>query len=328
MTNHLLSRPLALAVFMGLPLLFVAACKGENATVPTPSGSVASPGPSAAVAASATATATASAAAPPAEDGSCGELGCRLFGTPEEAFAAILAEKPLVIGIGESHAPKGAEGITSSTKRFTDLFLPMLVDPKRERMASDIVLEIWVAEGQCGKKKEAAVAEKQKPVTQNQAKTNQNEYVTLGNAADAKGIKPHILRAPCADYDKILNAKDDAVIVMLEMIARLMDEKVTALLAQQAKAGTEKLILTYGGAIHNDITAREGREKWTFGPDLSQKAKGRYIELDLVVPEYIKDNESWNALPWVRHFNKDAHPSKTTLFRPAPGSYVLIFPRS
>lgn len=254
-------------------------------------------------------------------------MECQLFDTPEAAFASILAEKPLVIGFGESHAPKGAEGIPSSTKRFTETFLPMLTDPKRGAVASDVVLEIWVAEGQCGKKKEAAVAEKQKPVTQGQAKTNQNEYVALGDAAHAKGVKPHILRAPCADYDKILNAKDDAVIVMLEMIARLMNEKVKALLTQQA-GGAEKKILTYGGAIHNDIVAREGREKWTFGPELSRHTKGRYIEVDLVVPEYIKDNESWNALPWVRHFKKDAYPTKTTLFRPAPGAYVLIFPKS
>jgi hypothetical protein len=255
-------------------------------------------------------------------------LGCRLFDKPEDAFATILADKPLVIGFGESHAPKGAEEIVSSTKRFTETFLPMLADPKRDAVASDIVLEIWVAEGDCGKKKEAAVAEKQKPVTQGQAKTNQNEYVALGDAAHAKGVKPHILRAPCADYDKILNAKDDAVIIMLELIARLMDEKVTALLAQHADAGPERMILTYGGAIHNDMVAREGREKWTFGPDLAKKTNGRYIEVDLVVPEYIKDNDSWNSLTWVRHFNKDTHPSKTTLFQPTPGSYVLIFPRS
>ncbi len=317
-----LSLALFWALFLALfPLLLVSACNQEK-TAPAASAlasvSASAPTPSATVAAIETNR--------PAN--SCGEMGCTLFDTPEAAFAAILAERPLVIGIGESHAPKGAEGIVSSTKRFSEKFLPLLVDPKREMVASDIVLEIWVAEGQCGKKKEAEVAEKQKPVTQGQAKTNQNEYVALGDAAHAKGVKPHILRAPCADYDKIINAKEDAVIVMLELIARLMNEKVAALLAQQADAGTEKIVLTYGGAIHNDLVAKPGREKWTFGPDLSLKTKGRYIELDLVVPEYIKDNDAWNALPWTRHFNKDAHPTKTTLFKPAEGSYVLIFPRT
>jgi hypothetical protein len=323
MTNHLLlSRFVRLTVAVFLPLV-VSACKDDKATTPAPVAAVS-------VVSAAPSAVPVAVTAPPSTPNavSCGELGCRLFDKPEDAFASILAEKPLVIGIGESHAPKGAEEIVSSTKRFTETFLPMLVDPKRDLVASDIVLEIWVAEGQCGKKKEAAVAEKQKPVTQGQAKTNQNEYVALGDAAHAKGVKPHILRAPCADYDKILKAKDDAVIVMLEMIARLMNEKVTALLAQHADAGPEKMILTYGGAIHNDVVAREGREKWTFGPDLSRQTKGRYVEVDLVVPEYIKDNDSWNSLPWTRYFKKDADPSKTTLFRPAPGSYVLIFPRS
>jgi hypothetical protein len=321
MTNHLHSSWFVRSVFVVLFPFVLSACKADKATTPAPAA-VVSVIPAAAPSAVVT-------AAPASNDpSSCGELNCRLFDKPEDAFAAILAEKPLVIGIGESHAPRGAENIVSSTKRFTENFLPMLADAKRDMVASDIVLEIWVAEGQCGKKKEAAVAEKQKPVTQGQAKTNQNEYVALGDAAVAKKVKPHILRAPCADYDKILNAKDDAVIVMLEMIARLMNEKVTALLAQHADAGPEKIILTYGGAIHNDIVAREGREKWTFGPDLSRQTKGRYVEVDLVVPEYIKDNESWNALAWMRHFNKDANPTKTTLFRPAPGSFVLIFPRT
>jgi hypothetical protein len=304
-----------------LSFVLLSACREERVApvAPVSAGSSVSAAPSASVLAVSESA---------HEPSSCGEMMCTLFDTPEAAFASILAEKPLVIGFGESHAPKGAEGIVSSTKRFTETFLPMLADAKRGMVASDIVLEIWVAEGQCGKKKEAAVAEKQKPVTQGQAKANQNEYVALGDAAHARGIKPHILRAPCADYDKILNAKEDAIIVMLEMIARLMNEQVSALLARHADAGAEKMVLTYGGAIHNDIVAREGREKWTFGPVLSQKTKGRYVEVDLVVPEYIKDNDAWNALPWVRHFNKDAYPLKTMLMRPTAGSYVLIFPRS
>jgi len=327
MKNHWYPISFAGVAGLILPALVLPACKDDKTTTPAPIASTSSVSPvSSAVPTVSVAAPAASAALDDAT--TCGEMDCRLFATPEEAFASILAQKPLVIGMGESHAPKDATEITSSTKRFTEKFLPMLVDPKRDMKASDIVLEIWVAEGQCGKKKEAAVAEKQKPVTQNQAKTNQNEYVALGDAAQAKNVKPHILRAPCADYDKILAAKDDAVIVMLEMIARLMKEKVTTLLAQKAAPGTEKIILTYGGAIHNDIVAREGREKWTFGPELSTQTKDRYIELDLVVPEYIRDNDAWKALPWVQHFNKDAHPTKTTLFRPRPNSYVLIFPRS
>ena len=315
-----------------LPLLclaFAAACRTPDSaaphpTPPAPSTSAApspSPTPSAAPVASPTPSA---APAPPAGPPvPCGEMGCLLYDTPEAAFAAILAENPLVLGIGESHAQKGKEGIPTATKRFTDRFLPMVAGK-----ASDVVLEIWVSEGKCGKEKEAAVAEQQKPVTQGQAKTNQNEFVTLGDAAYALGVKPHILRASCADYDAIVKAGPDSVIVMLEMIARLMDEKAKSLAARNANAGAGKMVLTYGGAIHNDLTARPGRETWTFGPDLSAATAERYVELDLVVPEFIQDNDAWKALPWMPHFKRDAHPTKTTVFRPAKGSFVLIFPRT
>lgn len=250
-------------------------------------------------------------------------MDCQLFDSPEAAFEVVLAEKPLALGIGESHAQKGSEGVASATKRFSETLLPIVAGK-----ASDMVLEVWVAEGKCGKEKEQKVAEQQKPVTQNQAKTNQNEYVALGDAAFARGVKPHILRATCADYEAIVKAGPDAVIVMLEMIARLMDEKVLAMLEKNEKAGAEKIVLTYGGAIHNDIEARKGRETWTFGPDLAAKTKGRYVELDLVVPEHIQDNDAWKSLPWYPHFDKNANPTKTTLMRPKKGSFVLIFPRS
>jgi hypothetical protein len=269
------------------------------------------------------------ASAPPAPDPgppapeACGELGCQLFDTPEAAFAAILADKPLVVGIGESHAQKGSEGVPSSTRRFTEKLLPMLAGK-----ASDLVLEIWVSEGKCGKEKEKQVAEQQKPVTQSQAQNNQNEFVTLGDAAYALGVKPHILKASCADYDAIAKAGPDSVIVMLEMITRLMDEKVRALLTRNAAAGADKIVLTYGGALHNDLVPRPGREKWSFGPGLAATTQGRYAEVDLIVPEFIQDSDAWKALPWYPHYDKNAHPTKTTLFRPAKGSFVLIFPRS
>jgi hypothetical protein len=50
------------------------------------------------------------------------------------------------------------------------------------------------------------------------------------------------------------------------------------------------------------------------------------VELDIIVREYIKDNDSWRALPWYAHFDREKHRDKVVLFRPAPGSYVMIFP--
>jgi hypothetical protein len=310
-----------------LATAFLLAC--GPAQQPTGAPATAAPRASAAPSASAQAASAAppatasSAAASPAAGVPCGELDCRIFDTPEAAFAAVLAEKPAVLGIGEAHAQKGSEGVPSATHRFAEKLLPVL-----DGKASDIVLEIWVAEGKCGKEKEQKVAEQQKPVTQNQAQSNQNEYVGLGDAAFKLHIQPRILRASCADYDAILKAGPDAVIVMLEMIGRLMGQQALAAYERNAATPEPKLVLTYGGALHNDLSPRAGRESWSFGPKLAQATHDRYVELDLIVPEYIQDTDAWKSMPWYPHFNRDAHPDKTTLFRTAKGSYVLIFPRS
>src|SRR5262249_6185988 len=136
----------------------------------------------------------------------CGELDCLLFDDPAAALARVLEGQPRVLAVGESHAQKGGEGVVSATSRFTEHFLPVLA-PR----ASDLIIELWVADPRCSKEKVAKVQQKQKAVTQSQADTNQNEFVTLAEKAKALGIQPHILRPTCDEYDQILKAGDDAI---------------------------------------------------------------------------------------------------------------------
>jgi len=259
---------------------------------------------------------------PAASSETCGELDCRLFDSPEAAFMAVLEEGPLVLAVGEAHAQKGSEAIESSTRRFTERLLPKL-----EGSSSDLIVELWAPDPKC-LKKARKVAEKQKPVTAAQAESNQNEYVTLGVRARELAIVPHLLRPSCSEYDEIMRAGENDVSVMLSMIARLTSNMVKALLQRNARAGQEKMIIAYGGALHNDLLPREGREGFSFGPDLDGFTKHRYVELDLIVPEFIKDTESWRALAWYPHFDPRKHPKRTTLYKPSPRSYALIFPRS
>ena len=88
------------------------------------------------------------------------------------------------------------------------------------------------------------------------------------------------------------------------------------------------MVVAYGGAMHNDLKPTPERKAWSFGPDLQAFTAGRYVELDLIVPEFVRDTDTWKSLVWYPYFQKDAHPDRTTLFRPNPGSYVLIFPKS
>jgi len=306
----------------GAPSPAASAAAPATATAPPaapPAPAATAPAPAAAPAASPTAATSTAPTAPAPQP--CGALGCLAFDTPERAFTHVLEGKPRVLAVGESHAQKGSEGIPSATRRFTEQLLPAL-----SGRASDLIVELWAADPRCKKEQVAKVEKEQQAVTQSQAADNQNEFLTLGNEAKRLGIQPHVLRPSCEEYDAIVRAGPDAVGRMLEMIARLTTAKAKALLPPADAAG--KMVVAYGGALHNDVAPRPGRESWSFGPELSAHTGGKYVELDIIVREFIKDTESWRALPWYGHFDREKHPDQAVLLNVAPGSYVLVFPRS
>lgn len=235
------------------------------------------------------------------------------------AFDFVLADTPRVLAVGEAHAQSDGPGVASSTRRFMDSLLPRLA-PR----ATDLVIELWLANGSCGKV-EQKVAEQQTAVTAPQAATNQNEFVELGHRAKAVGIMPHALVPTCEQYQKIAGAGAADIEQMLTMIKSVTARDVSELLAKRAP---ERLIVAYGGAMHNDLKPREGRADFSFGPELAQATGDRYVELDLVIPEQIKDTEAWRALPWYPHYAKANASTEAYLFSWAPHAYALIFPRT
>jgi hypothetical protein len=322
-------HPLHRALGLALGGALLAACAGS----PPPDNAepTAKPAPATPPPASAAQTPTAGPATPPptasaspAAGKPCGELDCRLFDSPEAAFAFVLAERPRVIGVGEAHAQKGMEGIDSATKRFTERFLPLL-----QGRTSDLIVELMLPPKGCAKA-EQEVRTQQKEVTKQQASTNQNEYVVLGDAARRAGIVPDALRPTCQDLDAAAKAGDQAVPVMLETIARLSRIKAAELLARndQSPQAKDKMVILYGGALHNDLAPKPGREAWSFGPELARATGGRYVELDVFVPESIQDTDSWRAFAWYSRYDPAAHGGSTVLFRTAPSTFALIFPKS
>jgi hypothetical protein len=278
--------------------------------------------------AAASVTAAPSADAPkfakPGDEFLCGAFICKAFATPEAAFKHVIeTTKPLVLALGESHAQKGAPNVPSTTARFTEQLLPVL-----EGTASSLVLELWVADGKCNKATEKKVAEQQKEVTKTQAEGNTNEFVKLGEKSKSLGIVPFILRPSCDEYETIKKAGDNAVLEMLAMITRNMKAKVESLFKETEKKSPGKMVVTYGGAMHNDIAPVAGREDWSYAADLDKLAKGRYVELDLVVPEYIKDNDSWRKLPWYGSYEQPRFAGSVVLIKVAPKSYAMVFARS
>ncbi len=302
---------------LALAALAATACGGSTQNAPKPSPPTPVPTAEPRPVASA-----AQVAEPPAGPGTpCGALECRAFDDPVQAFDAVLAtDQPQALGIGEAHAQKGTEQIASSTKRFTEQLLPEL-----KGKASDLIVELLLPDGSC-KKTAQKVAKQQKPVTEPQAKENQNEFLVLGKAARKLGVIPDVLRPSCEELTRITEAGAGDIGVMLETIARLTRTKVESLLAQNAKDDKSAMVVAYGGALHNDLAPRKGREAWSYGPALAQITNGHYTELDVIVPEYIKDTETWTSLPWVKHYDRKKLGSKTVLFHVAPRSWVLVFP--
>lgn len=250
---------------------------------------------------------------------SCGELECKEFPSAVAAFEHVLQEQPRVLAIGEAHAQAAGPKAPSSTMRFMTDLLPRLA-PR----ASDLVIEIWVANGSCGKV-EQKVQKQQEAVTAPQAGTNQNEFLELGHRAKALGIMPKALVPTCEQYQKIAGAGAEDIAEMLTMIRDVTERDVKELLE---KRGPERLVVAYGGAMHNDLAPREGREDFSFGPALAGATSGRYVELDLVIPEQIKDTDVWRALPWYAHYQREKAGKGAYLYSWAPHAYVLVFPKA
>lgn len=319
----------ALGFWAALPLLLIACSESTNTTGKSPGPSSKAPGKTASAIASAPGVVATAPAVPgpvspekvPEGARSCGPVGCLEFASAGAAFDHLLTENPKVLAIGEAHAQAGTEKIISTTRRFTEQLLPRL-----EGKATDLVLELWFPNPKC-KKTVAKVRKQQKAVTKTQAKSNPNEYIELGNAAKKLKIHPRPLKPSCETLSKITKAGQQDIAVMLETVASHTARDTISLLQRRADAGQTPMVLAYGGLMHNDPDPGPGRESWSFGPQLVKATGGKYLAVDLIVPEYIRDTKSWKRLPWYPHYDPKKLGKKTVLYQVAPRSYVLVFPR-
>jgi hypothetical protein len=294
---------------------FMAGCGARQGDAPTPPPAWSARNPSAPLE-----PAPAPSSNAPATARRCGQLGCLAFLTPREAFEHALSSNPRVIALGEAHAQKDAPKVKTTTRRFAEELLPGL-----SGRASDLVIELLTTNGSCGQAVEKDVAERQKPVTEPQAQTNQNQYVTLGAVAKQHGIAPHALVPECEELRAVSAAGEGDIERLLVLIADATVRQTEKLVAS---GDAKRSIVLYGGALHNDLVPRPGREAWSFGPRLKERVGGRYVEIDLVVPEFVKPTPAWQAFPWYAPFQALVPGPETILYQLSPESYVLVFPYS
>ncbi len=263
-------------------------------------------------------------ARPTITDGTtCGLLDCRAFARAEDAIAYIMRETaPLVLAVGEIHAQKGLALKASPTQRFAEL-LPLFCGNSRH-----IVIELMTGRNDCGDNRVKEVQKAQKPVTQGQAATNQNDFFELGNIAKKNRIQPHALTPTCEELQSILAAKDQDIARMLELTATRTAEVAEELLTRNTDAKGTPTVILYGGAMHNDVNPGEGRGAFSYGPRLQASTQNRLTELDIVLREQVRDTESYQRLPWYPHFRAKKLEQQFVLYRLGPKSFTLIYPSS
>lgn len=216
-----------------------------------------------------------------------------------------------------------AGDVRSAARRFAEDLLPAL---GAER-ASHLIVEILNPNPSCRATTEQ-VEKRHEPATRAQSRSNQNDYQYLGHQARRLGIEPFLLSPTCEEYARIASSGADAIPETLATIADVTSRMAVAALRKNARSGRERIVIAYGGALHNDVEPDAARARFSYGPRLIAATGGRYTALDLIVRELIKDNSAWRAQAWFDHFDPALHESSTIVMRTAPHSYVLFFPKA
>jgi len=233
------------------------------------------------------------------------------------AVRALLASNPRVVAFGEYHQTEKTARIPSALRHFTSEILPAL----RTAGASDLVVETWITTGSCGEVERKAVARVDK-TTQRPAST-EDEVVTLLRRAKESGLEPRILQVACKDYQAIF---DSGRLDYDKLLRLTRGQLETQLRAALQRAGS-RLVVSYGGALHNDLHPSADLAPYAFGESVARAVDGRYLELDLYVPEYIEKDPAIRREPWYQQYRRAYRPKLTVVVPRGPGSYALIFPR-
>jgi hypothetical protein len=241
-----------------------------------------------------------------------------LYPSAASALRELLKSHPAVVAFGEFHQTKATARIPSALKRFTRLMLPVLV----KAGATDLVVETWITTGSCGEQEKKAVAQVEK--TTERPKHTENEVVTLLASAKRAGMQPRILQIGCKDYQAMMGGGEVDFDRLLRVTRDQLEAQIRAALARPGS----RMVVSYGGALHNDLRPAAELAPYAFGPAVSKAVDGRYLEIDLYVPELIEKNATIRAQPWYAVYRHSRKPGRVTLVRRSDSSYALVFPRS
>jgi hypothetical protein len=253
--------------------------------------------------------------------GTKAKISFKSYDSPVEALEDVLKEKPKIIGIGEYHQNQENSKIPSSMQRFTNEMLPVLKDK-----VSDLLLETWIVDKKCGEVEEKAVT--QMDQTLDKPETTEDELVSLVKTSRKLGITPHILKFSCQDYQSFYVDNEIQFGTLLELITERLKSKATTIFEKKDPA-SDKMIMLYGGLIHNTLYPPDPYErKYSYALSLKELTHDHYIELDMIVPEYVEKDPAITRQSWFKTYKKKGSSRQTFLINPRPFYYVMVLPRT
>lgn len=245
-----------------------------------------------------------------------------LYASLDKALVSVVPNQPRVIGIGELHSRvdrQVASNVKSSLAHFTAA-MP-LVAPR----ITDLVIETWIVDPNCGKAAVEATTAVEAEVKRPEA--TKNEVALLAEAAKAAKVQPHAMTLSCDDYKTLIpNGQVDPQ-AMLTLTTRELTRISTSAVAYRAKhADPRPWVMIYGGALHNDRFPTKQLAEWSFAKALDQATNNRFIEIDLIVPEVALLDAPSQQQPWfpLAQIASD----KVIVWKRGERSFVIILPKS
>src|SRR6185295_18731134 len=136
------------------------------------------------------------------------------------------------------------------------------------------------------------------------------------------------------DFDRTLRltarALRDAVLGALASHNRAMAARAALPSASASASATRGVVAVYGGALYNDVHPDPDLAAYSFAPEIMAATLGRFVEIDLVVPEFVAAGGAGAAAvraePWWRAYLRLRRPGRTVLVQRSPRSFVIVFP--
>lgn len=237
-----------------------------------------------------------------------------VFDSPRKALEHVLADEPRILGIGELHKLTGSAPVDSALSRFTN----EMIDALRGR-ATDLIVETWVADPNCGAKEKAVLKEVQ--ITIQRPAQTENELVELLKRARALKIGRHVLEMSCEDHASLIPPGKTEVDFwkLLLLVTKRLTEK-----AQQLYETPNRMLVLYGGAHHNDLYPYDSLAEVSYVPALEKLSDKKYVELDLYVPELIPGNELLEKESWYPLLAQKTTHTQVVLIERGQRSYILL----